>query len=817
MSAQAAPPGALIQQLLTQEVYEQAMAGTLAIVTLFEAAQQLNDLGQSAAAIELYQVWLAANRSPVGFAARFNLAVCLSTVGNEAAAEQEYRLAIAENPNFVEPRLNLGTLLERVGRPDEAIAMWRTILNDVNPPVAGNPDYHTQTLNNLGRLLEIQRRYPEAEDFLAQSLRIDPGQVKVLTHWVHLRQKQCKWPIYEGLDIPLDKMIEGTSALAMLSVSDDPQVQVAAAQRFVDEKVVKNAPHLTDGSGYGHSRLRVGYLSSDFCSHAVSILTAELYELHDRSKVEVFGFSWTREDGSPLRARVVNAMDHYIRIDGMSDEDAARLIRNHEIDILVDLQGLTLGARPNILSYRPAPVQITYLGFPGPTALPEIDYVLADEFLLPPETAQSYTEKPLYLPDTFQINDRRREIGPRPGRGSCGLPEDVFVFCCFNNNFKYTPDVFGTWMRILQRTPGSVLWLTADNDTVKENLRRYAQEAGVDPARLIYASRAVPSEYLARFQLADLFLDTFPFNAGTTASDALWAGLPLLTYTGKSFASRMAGSLLRAVGLPELITYSLQDYEEKAVEMAGRRERVEEMKRQLESTRLTNDLFDSPRLVRNIEQLYEQVAAKAPAVPAAAELENTELLALLRPDLASIAEVGPGLAAAWVQARPGVQLTRIGNGAADAGHVEHLDDASWRELRDTQCWLFPDALQNIRDPWRLLRQIKANGRKNVEIVAAFPNAQYWMMQGSLAGGQLHYQDEGIMDRSHLRMMTRATIIELFRASGYQIVDMRARLAAQPTPQIADAIRQLAAAAGHNPQLALDDSIPYQYFVRAIAV
>ena len=592
-----------------------AASGQLSITDLFGAAAQLQEAGHNQAAIALYHVWLKHTDTPLAYAAWFNLAVTLSNENDLAGAEAAYQQAITIHPGFVEARLNLGTLKERMGRPQEALDTWRTILTPVvQPDVRSNQQLYLQTLNNLGRLLEIQKNYPEAEEMLAQSLRVDPGQSNVMTHWVHLRQKQCKWPVYSGLEhISKATMLDGTSALAMLSASGDPAQQLSASRRFVTEKVNANVAPLTGAWGYGHQRLRIGYLSSDFCSHAVSILTAELYELHDRSKVEVYAFSWSREDGSPIRARVVKAMDHYIRIDQMTDEQAARCIRDHEIDILVDLHGLTLGARPNILAFRPAPVQLTYLGFPGSTALPGVDYVLADEFLIPPELAEHFTEKPLYLPDCFQINDRQRIIGARPSRASVSLPEDAFVFCSFNNNFKFTPDVFAVWMKILHRVPNSVLWLVADYDVVRDNLWRYAEEAGIAKERLIFATRAVPAEYLARYQLADLFLDTAPFNAGTTASDALWAGLPLLTCAGATFSSRMAGSLLHAVNLPELITFNWQDYEDKAVALANDRERVAAMKRQLNDNRLTCALFDSPRFVRNMEALLQKIAK--PAAP----------------------------------------------------------------------------------------------------------------------------------------------------------------------------------------------------------
>ncbi|MTW35092.1 tetratricopeptide repeat protein [Pseudoduganella danionis] len=591
-----------------------AVKGALSISDLFGAAAVLQESGQMPAAIALYRAWIAHTDTPLAYAARFNLAVVLSTSGDDAGAEVELRLAISQNPNFVEGRLNLGTLLERVGRPEEALATWNSILTEVQPDIKSTPALHVQTLNNLGRLLEIRKRYPEAEAMLAQSLRVDPQQNHVMTHWVHLRQKQCKWPVYSGLEhISMATMMEGTSALAMLSASDDPAQQLAAARRFVAEKVNAAVAPLTGAYGYGHTRLRIGYLSSDFCSHAVSILTAELYELHDRNKFEVYAFSWSREDGSPIRARVVKAMDHYIRIDGMSDEQAARTIRAHEIDLLVDLHGLTLGARPNILAYRPAPVQLTYLGFPGSTGLPGVDYVIADEFLITKEMQQHFTEQPLYLPDTFQINDRQRQIAAKPSRASVHLPEDAFVFCSFNNNFKFTPELFSVWMNILRRVPNSVLWLVADYPEVRENLYRHAEQAGIDRKRLIFNTRAVPAEYLARYQLADLFLDTYPFNAGTTASDALWAGLPLLTCAGQTFSSRMAGSLLRAVDLPQLITYNFADYEEKAVALAHAPQQIAAMKRQLHANRLSCALFDSPRFVRNLETALQSVAK--PAAP----------------------------------------------------------------------------------------------------------------------------------------------------------------------------------------------------------
>ena len=613
-----------------------ATQGKLPVVELFQVCQLLDDERRSDQAIALYRLWLEHTDSPVAYAVMFNLGVSLANAKDDVGAEQVYRRALALQPTFIEAHCNLATLLERKGEPVEALAMWNQATAISDPGVATERELHLQALNNLGRLLEIRKHFPEAEAVLTKSLLLAPRQPKVLTHVIHLRQKQCKWPIYQAIaGVSLADMVDATSALAMLSASSDPQEQLDAARRFVDEKVLPATVPLAPPDGYCHDKLRIGYLSSDLCSHAVSILTAELYELHDRSRVEVFAFSWSNEDGTPLRARVVKAMDHYISIAAMNDEEAARCIRSHEIDILVDLHGLTLGTRPDILSWRPAPVQMTYLGFPGPTALPCIDYVVADQFVLPAELAPYFTERPLYMPNSFQINDRQREIGPRPTRASCNLPDDGFIFCSFNNNFKFTENVFASWMRILQRVPGSVLWLVSDHESVRQNLKASAQQLGVDPARLRFAARVPPTEYLARYQVADLFLDTIPFNAGTTASDALWAGLPLLTCAGRTFSSRMAGSLLMAVGLPELITYNLQDYEDKAVALAGQPDHIAAMKRQLTENRLTCSLFDSPQFVRDFEDQLATIAKGSRVAQQVEQVAQVQLAPLPAPALQS--------------------------------------------------------------------------------------------------------------------------------------------------------------------------------------
>jgi predicted O-linked N-acetylglucosamine transferase (SPINDLY family) len=587
-----------------------AWKGDLEFAVMLDCASQMEARKLAPLAIVLYQTWLSRNQSPYAYAGYFNLGVTLSNEGDLPGAEIAYRQSILLHPLFAQPRLNLGTLFERMGQIDKAIVEWRWVAENISPNTAENKPMVLMALNHLGRVHEPTKQLNQALAFFTQSLAIEPNQPDTLHHWVHARQKQCLWPVYTPLPgVSLEFMKRSTSALAMLSISDDPAEQLAAALRFVEKKVTPNVPSLASPKGYGHKKLRIAYVSSDFCLHPVALLTAQLFELHDREQFEVYGYCWSPEDGSSMRQRVIGAMDHFTRINQMSDETAAGLIREHEIDILIDLQGQTSGARVNLLAYRPAPIQITYLGLPATTGLPSIDYVIADRFLIPEATASHYSEKPLYMPDIYQVSDRKRSVGSKPSRESCGLPADAFVFCSLNNNYKYTPEVFEAWMNILRRTPGSVLWLLADNPWAQENLIREAQARGIDGTRLFFAARVSPENYLARYAVADLFLDTFPFNAGTTANDALWMSLPVLTYCGRTFASRMAGALLTAAKLDELITYNLHDYEEKAVWLANNPAECQRLHDHLDDIHNHGVLFDTPLFVRHLEARYQQLMA----------------------------------------------------------------------------------------------------------------------------------------------------------------------------------------------------------------
>jgi len=588
-----------------------AWDGQLDLAGLFSDASRLEAGGHGPLAAVLYQTWLARNKTSLDHLAQFNLGTVLSNAADLNGACRAYLRAIELVPSFVQPHFNLGLVHERLNQPDAAIAEWTWVAEHACMDKADERAIRQLALNNLGRLHELRREYAQAHACLTKSLEMDPTQTDVLHHWVFLRGKQCEWPIYAPVaDVDPQLMRQSTSALAMIALSDDPAAQLAAARHYVRNKINTDVPALSGKRGYGHKKLRLAYLSSDFCLHPIGLLTAQLFELHDSERFEVYGYCWTREDGSALRKRIIGAMDHFVRVDSLSDEAAAKRIRDDEIDILIDLHGQTLGARPGVLAYRPAPIQITYLGLPATTGLPFIDYVIADRFLIPEEAAAYYSEKPLYMPDVYQVSDRKRACAEVPTRESCGLPRDAFVFCSFNNNFKYTPEVFAVWINILRRVPGSVLWLLADNPWAEANLRRQAAGMGMDEHRIVFAPRVAPDAYLARFGVPDLFLDSFPFNAGTTANDALWMGLPVLTCAGRTFASRMAGSLLTAAGLDELITYNLRDYEEKAVALANAPEHCLHIRAALAEVKKGGALFDTPRFVRNLERLFEQLVSE---------------------------------------------------------------------------------------------------------------------------------------------------------------------------------------------------------------
>lgn len=509
------------------------------------------------AAVAGYRAWIAANPgSPQGFAAWFNLGVLLAASGRRAEAIEAYRQALSLKPDLYQASVNLGLALEAQGQHEAALAAWD---NALQPDAA-----RTALLNHRGRLLEIAKRYAEAERALLASLLTDPQQPDVIQHWSHIRQKGCLWPLHPPGGLPglrPDELALHAGPLGALALTDDVPLQRRIGEAWIARKVAPAPERLAPPRGYPRRpRIRVGYLSSDFCRHAMGFLIVDLLERHDRTRFEVFGYCSTAEDGSEIRRRILGALDHHVPVRDLSDEALARRIRADEIDILVDLNGLTLGARLGALRWKPAPVQATYLGYVGPVPLPELDWLICDSTVIPPEQAPHYAPQPLALAGLYQANDSRMPALPAVSRAGEGLPEDAFVVCCFNHFYKITEEIFAAWTAILRRLDHAVLWLAEDNATGAESLRRRLAMGGVAPERLILAPRADPAHYLARFALADLYLDTFPYNAGTVASDALRMGLPLVTRPGRSFASRMATSLLQAAGVTETIAATPEDY-----------------------------------------------------------------------------------------------------------------------------------------------------------------------------------------------------------------------------------------------------------------
>jgi predicted O-linked N-acetylglucosamine transferase (SPINDLY family) len=603
----AATPAGAWEQAMVQAL-QAARGGLMPLPTVMDLAQQWQQAGKTEAACDLYEAWAQHTDSPHKAIALFNWGTVLGSLRQHRRAEQVYRDALQLNPGFIQAHLNLGHQLEHLQQPEEALASWRRVLELVEAQNA-DVELRLHALNNLARLLEQLRRYDESEACMVQSLQCQPDQNKVVQHYVHIRQKQCEWPVYQPVGaLTPNQLLLGTSPLAMLSASDDPALHLLAARTFCHERVLPVQRPMA-AAQRKPGRIRLGYLSGDLHMHAVGLLTVEMLELHDHAHFEVFGFCWSSEDGSELRQRILRSFDHHVSLMGMDDLAAARAIADHDIDILIDLQGLTSGARPDILSWRPARHQVTYLGFPATTGLPSIDHVIADRYVMPEALLPFMTERPLYLPNCYQASDRQRPVGPLPKRADYQLPDDAFVYCSFNNNFKFTQELFSLWMRVLHAVPNSVLWLLADNRWAQANMQRCAEQHGVAPERLIFAPRAAPPEYLARLTLADLFLDTFPYNAGTTANDVLFMGVPLLTLSGRTYISRMAGSLLTNVGLPDLITQDMPSYERLAVQLGRNPQRVQSLRRYLAEHRMNTPLFDMPQFVRDLEHALSSLVA----------------------------------------------------------------------------------------------------------------------------------------------------------------------------------------------------------------
>jgi predicted O-linked N-acetylglucosamine transferase (SPINDLY family) len=539
---------------------------------------------------------------PANARAHVLLGRALAALGQPAAALSSFDRAIALEPNAARVHGHRADLLAELSRNGEAIESYDRAL-------ALAPDAVADWFNRGGALIAVGR-YEEAIASFERAAALDPklANADVLRAPLFLSKlRLCDWTNYRDEAAQLVSMIRANQPLsvpyAAFFLPCSPGEQLQCAQRYVQDQPAQ--PSVWRGEIYCHDRIRLAYLSADFREHATSHLAAGLFEQHDRSRFAITALSFGEDDDSAVRRRVAAAFERFIDVRDESDQDIAELMRRHEIDIAVDLMGFTKDNRHGVLARRPAPIQVNYLGYPGTMGAPFVDYIIADATVIPEEHDACYAERVVRLPGSYQANDSRRPIeAARPSRRDCGLPDDGFVFCCFNNTQKLNPDTFDVWMRVLQAVDNSVLWLLEGSATASANLHAMAERRGVAARRLIFAANTSLPEHLARQRVADLFLDTLPCNAHTTASDALWAGLPVLTQIGTSFAGRVAASLLRAVGLPELITATPQDYERRAIELAKDPDGMALLRHKLAANRATTPLFDTALFARRIEAAY---------------------------------------------------------------------------------------------------------------------------------------------------------------------------------------------------------------------
>jgi protein O-GlcNAc transferase len=534
--------------------------------------------------------------------ALFGSAAISDALGDTAVATEHYEKIIALSPGNAVAHLNLGGIAFRLGRIDEAIEHNREA-------IAAAPAM-SQAYNNLANCYYLLRRYEEAIDYYARALALDPELPNAVGLHQLAKRQICSWSGLDAAESALLRLVKAGQGVvdpfSLLWITDDPALQLSAARQYVAKSMPPVALPPRRPARREGGRIRLAYLSPDFHEHPVGILIADLLEKHDRSKFQISAYSvGPALETSTVRRRVVAAVDRFVDARALSDAELARQIREDDIDLLVDLAGHTHGNRMRALSYKPGRVQIGYLGFSATTGADFLDYALVDRFVVPAEEQVNYTERLYHLPHSYMVNSRTRQASVvTPSRGTCWLPPETFVFCCFNNTYKITPAMFDVWMRLMRAVPGSVLWLKGESQSSMRNLRFEAEKRGVSPERLVFAFNVDYASHLARHRNADLFLDTFPYNAASTAGDALWMGLPIVTLAGRSFVSRVAGSMLFAAGVRELVTHDLHSYEELARELSSNFQRLANLKRRLIEGRTRAPLFDLDRFCVELEQAY---------------------------------------------------------------------------------------------------------------------------------------------------------------------------------------------------------------------
>ena len=572
--------------------------------TLVARGDVLRELRRPEEALQSYELALQLRSDSIE--AHRGRGDALLDMGEASTALAAHDEAVALSPDRGEIHNSRGNSLRALMRFPEAIASYDKSLSLDSSNAAAH--YNRATAH-----LQWDQHPEQAEAGYARALQLNSAFPFLPGALFHLRRSHADWVSRTpgtSRDELHQAVLNGRSVAApfhFLSVSDSAPAQLQCASTYAASRY-GNADADWSRARHGRSRLRVAYISPDLREHAVSYLMAGVFEKHDPGRFETIAVSLSPEEPSLMGRRLERSFQRFMDVSGRRDADIVEQLRSMDIDIAVDLGGFTDGTRPQIFARRIAPIQISYLGYPGTMGAPYMDYILADEFVIPPETQSHYRERVVYLSDCFQANDDTREIDCRlSAHAHVGLPDQAFVFCCFNNTHKIAPDMFDVWMRLLARIPGSVLWLLDAGAGACRNLRLQAQCRGIAPERLVFAPRLPYPQHLGRLKLADLFLDTLPFNAGTTASDALWAGLPLLTCAGETFAARMGGSLLRTIGLPELITPDLEQYEARAHDLATHGSELRTLRQRLEQNRLESPLFDTDRFRIHLESAFSRI------------------------------------------------------------------------------------------------------------------------------------------------------------------------------------------------------------------
>ena len=583
----------------------------MGIAELVGSAQVLANSGQGALAAELYRDWAALNPDDALLhAVHFNRGVLLADAGDLRGAVEAFTAAIARRPDFLPPYINLGAACERLGAKVQAYGHWAHVSTSLAGVGGETIAYKATALKQMAQVLEGGRQLTQAEDALRQVAELTPWQRDVVQHWISLRQRQCQWPLLTAVaGHDRATLLRRIAPLSMACLADDPWMQLAVAAAHMREDVGLPDSFRTEADFAARRaeipgrRLRVGYLSSDLREHAIGSLMGEMFGLHDRGRLEVFAYYCGVPQEDATKARIRGGVEHWRDIAALDDAAAEAMILADGVDILVDVNGHTRGARTRLLTRRPAPIIVNWLGYPGSMGSACHHYIIADPHIVPAGSEHFYSETVVRLP-CYQPNDRHRPTRAATRRAEHGLPEEGTVFCSFNGTQKITPFVFARWMAILRGVPGSVLWLLKSCDEVEDRLRAHAVEAGIAPERLVFAPITGAHDHLARYPLADLFLDTLPYGAHTTASDSLWMGVPVLTVPGRGFAGRVCASLVHAAGLPEFVCASAEDYVDRAIAFGRDRATLAPYRDRLVSGRGTALLFDTPRLVRELEALF---------------------------------------------------------------------------------------------------------------------------------------------------------------------------------------------------------------------